>query len=749
MDAETLVGRTIGHHIVLELLGEGGMGVVYKARDTRLGRTVALKVMHPDRSGGADRMNRFMREAQAASALNHPNIVTIYEIDADQGIDYIAMEFIGGGTLADLLASGPLPVERALRLAVQVADALMAAHAAHIVHRDLKPSNIMLAGGDRVEVVDFGLAKVSGGISATDRTVGPVTATGVILGTVPYMSPEQALGNPVDARSDIFSLGSILYEMLAGRRPFPGQTEAKALLAILHEPPLPITGLPRAVERVIERCLRKDPAERFQFAAELKTALDSCLAPRVANAIPSIAVLPFTNMSGAKEDDYLCEGLAEEIISALTRIPGLRVIARTSAFAVGRMGLDVREAGARLDVETLLLGSVRRAGNRVRVTVQLVSTEDRAHFWSERYDREVDDVFILEDEIANAVASRLRGGLTGEVRPRIRPTIDPEAYQAYLEGRYHFARGTPESLAKARSCYEAAATRDPNYALAYDSLAELDWYMGFFGRVPPRDAFSQGTWNALRAVELDDTLAEAHALLGMLRKEIDYNWPEVDREFARAFELDPESPLVRLRFAISSLLPHGRLDRAISELERVLQADPLSLFVRWWLSIMTYLGRQPARTIREGRHMIDLDPGHYLGHWAVGVGLEASGSPSEAVASLEKAHDLSGGIPFTLGFLAFGYGKAGRDKEARSLLDRVEQFPSTTYVPPSAAALAYTGLGDWDAALERWDRAIEVRDPLVVPIKTYPFLDPVRSDARFRILLRKMNLDQETGGKSE
>ncbi len=451
-------------------------------------------------------------------------------------------------------------------------------------------------------------------------------------------------------------------------------------------------------------------------------------------------MLPFANMSGAREDDYLCEGLAEEIIDALTRIPGLRVIARTSSFAVGRMALDVREAGTRLGVGSVLEGSVRRAGSRVRVTAQLVDTRDGSHLWSERFDRELTDVLALEDEIAAAIAERLRVELRRDERGRGPRQIDVETHSIYLEGRYYFARGTPEALTQARGCFERAIERDPGFALAFDALAELYWYLGFFGNVLPRDAFSQSTWHALRALELDDTLAETHALLGMLRKELDYNWPEVDRELRRARELNGQSPLVRLRYAISGLLPHGRIDEAAAELEAVLQHDPLSVFTRWWVAVLAWVGRRRQRLADEGRHMIALDPAHFLGHWAVGwAGIE-SGAPDEAVRAFEKAHELSGGIPFTLGSLSFAYGRAGRPGDARDLLERAEALAASAYLPPSTFAFGYVGLDDWDAAFEWWNQAIEVRDPLIVPIKSFPFFDPVRGDPRYRALLRRMNL---------
>ncbi len=737
----SLVGRTIGHHEVLEVLGEGGMGVVYKARETRLGRTVALKVIRPAWTGDPGLQHRLEREARAASTLNHPNILTIYEIGTDAGVTYIAMEYVAGGTLAETMASGPISAHRALRLAAQAADALAAAHAAGIVHRDIKPSNLMLAAGDRVKVVDFGIAKLLGANAPGDDGRTALTASGSVVGSAPYMSPEQAGGHAVDERSDIFSLGAVLYEMLAGRRPFGGSGGGDTLAAILRDVPSPIPGVAPEVARLLARCLGKAPAERFQSASELRAAIEACLAFPSREQGASIAVLPFANMSGAKEDDYLCEGLAEEIINALTRIPGLRVIARTSSFVVGRQELDVREAGARLGVETILEGSVRRAGSRVRVTAQLVSTHDGSHLLSERYDREMTDLLALEDDVAGAIAERLRGELGRGEGERRRQPVEREAYTAFLEGRHHFARGTPEGLTAAKACFERAIERDAGFALAHDSLAELYWFLGMFGVAPPRDAFSASTWHALRALELDDTLAETHALLGMLRKELDFNWAEVDRECRRALELNGESPLVRLRYAISGLMPHGRVAEAAAEIDRVVQVDPLSIITRWWLTAMIYLARDYGRSAEEGDRMVALAPGHFLGHWAVGMSREALGERGEAVAALERAHQLSGGSPFTLGFLAYACGRAGRAVQARSLLHGAAEAAKRAYVPPTTFAFGYVGLDEWDAALEWFDRAVEARDPLAMPIKTYQFLDPIREDPRYHTLLRKMNLE--------
>jgi serine/threonine protein kinase/tetratricopeptide (TPR) repeat protein len=741
-----LIGRTLGHYRIVEKIGEGGMGEVYRAHDERLDRDVAIKVLPATVAQDPERIARFEREAKAVARLDHPNIFAIHDFGTEDGVTYSVTELLEGETLREVIGKGVLATATALGYAQAIADGLAAAHAKGIIHRDLKPENIFVTSTGRVKILDFGLARLvlPADEEAETATMEPVaTAAGTVMGTLGYMSPEQAAGRSVDTRSDLFSLGTILYEMLAGRRPFAGDTAVETVAALLRDDPPRLDGVDPRLDRLVEHCLQKDVTQRVQSAAELKLEIEACLVPQPNSERPSIAVLPFANMSGTNQDDYLCEGLAEEIINVLTRIPGLRVIARTSSFAVGRMGLDVREAGARLDVGSLLEGSVRRAGARVRVTAQLVDTSDGSHLWSERFDRELTDVFALEDEIAEAIAGRLRVELKHEMVERSRSVVMVEAHNAFLEGRHFFAKGTPDALAQAKACFERAIEVDPTLAPAFDSLAELYWYLGFFGGVPPREAFSQGIWHSLHALELDDTLGETHALLGMLRKELDSNWPEVDRELRRAHELNPESPLVRLRYAISGLLPHGRVDEATVEVEAVLQADPLSIFVRWWLAIMLYMARRPNRMMEEGRHMIALDPAHFLGHWVAGIANTEIDALDEAVTALEKAHELSGGIPFTLGFLAYAYGRAGRHADARKLLAQAEAIMKETYIPPATYAIGCVGLDDWDAAFEWWNRAIEVRDPLIMPIKTYPFFDPVRSDPRYRALLNRMNLAED------
>ncbi|MEJ2085362.1 MAG: protein kinase, partial [Acidobacteriota bacterium] len=699
--ASEMVGRKLGHYEVLAKLGEGGMGEVYRAEDTTLARQVALKVLPAAVASDPDRLSRFEREAKVLAALVHPNIVTIFSVEKSGGVLFLTMELVEGRTLSQLISKGGMPIARFFELAIPLADALAAAHERGIIHRDLKPGNVMVSDDGRVKILDFGLAKLKReelSVDSSQMQTEPLTEPGLVVGTLSYMSPEQLEGKDLDARSDIFSLGCLMYEMLAGRRPFRGDSTAGRLAALLRDEPPPLTGYNPTVAGLIERCLRKDVNQRIQSAAELKSALEAALESPTEPDQPSVAVFPFVNMSGVEGDEYLCEGLAEEIINVLTRIPGLRVIARTSSFVVGRMELDVREAGAKLGVGTILEGSVRHVGTQVRITAQLVDTSDGSHLWSERFERELTDVFALEDELAEAIANRLRVGLNERERERTRQEPDLEAHRLFLEGRYYFARGTPEALGRAKECFERALDRDPAFAVAYDSLAELYWYLGLFGAAPPQEAFSQSTWHALHALELDESLAETHALLGMLRKELDYNWPEVERENRRARDLNRDSPLVRLRYAISGLLPHGHMDEALVEVEAALRSDPLSLFVRWWYAAMAYLGRRLDLLAEEGQHMVALDPTHVLGHWVVAIASSERGADDEALAEFEKAHQLSGEVPFTMGYLAYANGRAGRTEAVLELLEQAKAFAAEAYMPPSTLALGYVGLDDWGNA---------------------------------------------------
>ena len=498
------------------------------------------------------------------------------------------------------------------------------------------------------------------------------------------------------------------------------------------------TERPQYIETIAKR--------GYRLVAQVSSAASSAPADAAATAAgtepsnrePSIVVLPFRNF-GIEADRYFCEGLTDEIINMLTRVSGLRVISRTSAYAAQARGGDIAEIGRRLGVTHAIEGSVRRAERRIRVTAQLVRVSDHCHVWSERYDRDADDVFAIQDDIADGIARRLELTLPRLVRRSAAPTTNRDAYDRFAEGRHHFLRGTTESLEHARRCFVDAVKLDPGFALAHDALSEVYWYMGFYGLLVPKDAFASAVWESLRALEIDDQRAESHALLAMLRKELDYDWSEVNREFARALELNPHSLVVRMRYALCGLLPHGRLAEAAAELERVVESDPLSIPVRWWLGSMYLFSRQAKPLREQADRMLEIDPAHPLSHMGMATLHLLVGQPAAAVAAFERACELAGSPAWLRGFLGLAYGIAGERDKAQALLDDLRVGSPERYVPPFALALTMFGLGDIDAVFEQMNRAIDVRDPLIVPLGSYPFFDDLKSDARFTALLSRMN----------
>jgi serine/threonine protein kinase/Tfp pilus assembly protein PilF len=740
-----LTGRTIGRYHVQERIGAGGMGVVYRALDTRLGRTVALKVLLPGLTADPERRSRFVREARAASALNHPNIITIFDIDRVDGVDFIAMEYVAGRTLKDVIACRELATSAALNLAIQIVQALVAAHSAGIVHRDIKPANIMITGAparaSQVKVLDFGLAKLSEP-ARSDDTLTEVTK-GFIVGTAAYMSPEQAEGKPIDARSDIFSFGSVLHEMLSGRRAFRGESNLAILTAVLRETPEPIPGIPANLQNVVSRCLQKDAGLRIQSAVELKVALETCLplSRTSSSAVKTIAVLPFINLSGDKENEYFSDGLTEEMIGALARLPGLRVTARTSAFALRDKNLDIREIGSRLSVEHILEGSVRSSGNRVRVTAQVINAADGYQLWSERYDREMKDVLDIQDEISRAIVDTLRMHLAKDVSPVRRHTSSPEAYSLYLRGRYHQEKKTPEGYSKARQCFEQALAADPKYTLAFLGLAEFHFQNAFYGFQYPREALARAKEAAIRALEINDALPEGHAQLGTMLGIADCDWRAAGSAFRRALELDANSPYVLFRYANFYLWPQGHAGEATTLIERALSFDPLWVLAHWVLAYYTYASRQYDRAFNHLHAVIEIDPAYYLAYCVLGLVYAQQGMQHEAVDALEKACELSPGNHFTLGMLAYGLGKAGKSEEAKNLLIKLQTAGQSSYVPAKSLMFASAGLNDPDGVLAWAEKSLDDRDPMtIMNLLQEPILDFVRSEPRYAALLRKISL---------
>jgi serine/threonine protein kinase/tetratricopeptide (TPR) repeat protein len=732
-----MVGQAVSHYRILEPLGAGGMGVVYKAEDTRLLRPVALKFLPPALVQDAAAKDRLLREAQAASALDHPNICTIYGFEeTSDGALFLIMAFYDGETVKQRLGRGPMPVADAVDLAIQAAVGLGAAHAHGIVHRDVKPANLMIAKDGTLKILDFGLACVPEATS--------LTGAGVALGTISYMAPEQARGEAVDARADLWSLGVVLYEMIAGRSPFAADSAPAVLNRILHTAPEPLHAMrsdtPMGLSRVIRRALSKAPEGRYESSAELiedlrhlRRQLESgTMARAVDRRVPSIAVLAFSDMSPERDQEYLCEGIAEELITALVAVEGLRVAARTSSFQFKGQASDIRRIGEQLDVSTVLEGSVRKSGNRLRITAQLVSTSDGYHLWSGRFDRTMDDVFSLQEEIAREVVAALRLRLATESSTPLvrRHTDDLEAYDLYLQARYYWTRRYAGFLPKARERYEQAIARDPRYAPAHAGLADVHSVLGLYGVLPPRVAFAAAGASAQRALELDPALPDAYQAAAFVRWFFDWNTVEAERAFRRALTLNPQSGIVRAQLAVFLATQH-RAAEGVAEAERARVLEPLSLLVGYYNGLVFFYAHEYQRGLEECRRVLDLDPQFALSHWVRGKTLLQVGQPDEAVAAASRGVDLSNRAPFHLSLLGQAHAARADRAAAGAVVDELLAKGLQTYVSPLHVADICLALGEDDRAFEYLTKALADRTGFLGALEVDESYDRVRSDPRF------------------
>lgn len=744
-----VIGRKLGHYLIREKLGTGGMGEVYLAEDTKLSRNVALKVLPPELASNPDRRERFHREAKAVAALNHPNIVTLHSVEEAEGVLFLTLELVEGETLRERIDRGPLPVEQVFELGAQIGEGLSKAHAAGILHRDLKPHNVMVTVDGRAKLLDFGLAKFLA-LSASDpdaATMARETSPGMTLGTAGYMAPEQALGKEVDARADLFALGVVLYEMTTGRSPFRGETLAAFFDSLLHDaPPSPLTtnpDLPRDLVRIIERALEKEPARRYASAGELVADLKGLAAEKPGRTKRfSIAVLPFSDLSPERDQDYFCQGLAEELINTLAAVRGLRVLARTSAFAIQGQGLDVREIGRRLRVDTVLEGSVRKSGTRLRVTTQLVDAAEGYQLWSKKFDRDLDDVFSVQDEIAETVASELQSELGfAKERSDARRASNLEAYDAYLRGLFAMNRWTEDWVERALGCFADAVARDPGYALAHAAIAEcLVWFYSGIGIRSAVETVPRAREAAAKALALGPELPEPHKVLGLIAMSHDWDRRVAESSFARAIELNPSSADARVWNAWRLSLLEGTYQEALSELRVAEELDPLDLKIKTQVGYVYYFLRELERAEAQFRKVLAIDPHFAFGHYGLGDVQAQQGRYDESLSHLEESVRLGGTSVNHLAILSYVNGLAGRTDEARRLLLEIRARAARGYASPIWSALAHLGLREVDAAFEWLDRAFEERDGSLILVAASPEFDPLRSDPRFRALLERMGL---------
>jgi serine/threonine protein kinase/Flp pilus assembly protein TadD len=827
-------GTRFGRYEIRSQLGVGGMGEVYLAEDTRLNRTVALKFLPSEVASDQKRMQRFQQEAYAVSALNHPNIITIHEIEQDGPVHFITTEYIEGETLRDHMARGWMNISEALDVAIQTASALSAAHAKEIVHRDIKPENIMLREDGYVKILDFGLAKLMERQATSPEAVTQVhTDIGSVIGTARYMSPEQARGLEIDGRTDIFSLGIVLYEMIAGKSPFTGVTNHEVVASILKDAPLPlaafISNAPPKLQEVIDRALKKNRDERYQTAREFlndlkalkqdlefETKLAEAREPSQSNegrgggvtstdqftrttasepmarptlsallkasdlkrrknltligvvalalalvgfsvwyftrpvqAIDSVAVLPFINVGGDANTEYLSDGITESLINSLSQLPNLKVIARSSVFRYKGKEVDPQVVGRELGVGAVLTGRVVQLGDNLIIQTELVDVATQTRLWGEKYTRKVSDIIALQDEISREISEKLRLKLSGEEKKQLakRYTDNSEAYQLYWKGRYNWNKRRPEDIREAIRYFQQAIEIDRNYALAYTGLADC-YVLGNLLQMSPKEAMPIAIEKTSTALSIDPGLAEAHTSLAKIKLSYEWDWAGAETEFKKALELKPGYATAHQWFGVY-LSEMGRHDESLEQRKRALDLDPLSLSIATGVGRAYYWARRYDEGIAQLEKTLERDPRYADTHWSLGLNYEGKKMYQEATASYQKAVSLSKtaefpeGKPEMIANLGHVYAVSGRRNEALKIIDElIELISQRSYVSPYSIALIYAGLGDKDRAFEWLDKAYSERDESYIHLKVDPRLDDLRSDPRFTERLRLINLAQ-------
>jgi len=707
------------------------MGEVYRARDTRLERVVALKVLHPHAVADDGLRLRFEREARVVAALNHPHICTLFDIGRQDGLEFLVMEFLDGQTFEAKVRSGPVPPATVHAYARQLASALAAAHAKSVIHRDIKPSNLFITDDGTVKILDFGIALEA--MVPHDAETKARTADGVFVGTMAYAAPEQLRGDPVDERSDIFSLGTVLYELVTGRSPFARRSAIDQMGAILHEdPPILPSGVPLPLTFAINRCLAKRADDRFQSALELLKQLDATPAAAV-RAAPSIAVLPFADLSPKRDQEYLCDGIADELITALMGLDGVRVASRTSAFQFKDKAQDVADIGRRLRVNTVLEGTVRVAGPRLRVTVRLTDVTEGFQVWSEKYDRSFDDIFAVQDEIALAVAQKLKIALVSDAPRVARSTANIEAYSLYLMGRHQLFK---HDLMAAMASLNAAIEKQPDYADAHAVLA-YGYMMMAFANLPPRHVMPLAKQAAARALELNPNLAEGHLALGTVLHWYDWDWAGAEAAFRRAIALSPGNANARFNYA-QLLATRGRAEESFVEAARAIELDPVTPYISRSMSDALYMARHFEQALAHSLKIKAMDPSFFSLYWAMGLSLACMGRFADAVDAFDTGRPFAYGDASIEGFTGWAAALGGDRQRALEVVAQLEARRASGFLQAASIGIVYQGLGDMDTAMEWYQKAFDDRSGECAVYWINPAYDAAREDARFRALIDRV-----------